>query len=218
MGSIPKNRVTVIYMQKWLIGIDEAGRGPLAGPVAVGLVLVPIDFDWGLLPGVGDSKKVSEKNRERIYKEAVQMAKEGRIVAVVEMGSASVIDKKGIAVVIRELIDKGLKEIEVQQTDSFDWQDVSVKLDGSLKAPEYCIKQETIIKGDAKEKVIGLASILAKVTRDDYMRRRATPAAYEPYNFARHKGYGTSAHRRAIEENGLSPEHRHSYCKNIKMC
>ncbi len=198
------------------IGIDEAGRGPLAGPVAVGIVLVPYNFDWSLLPGVGDSKKVSEKNRERIYNEAMKLAKAGKLWCTVELGSAKAIDKLGIAVVIRDCIDKGLRDISTRRDLVLDWSMVEVKLDGSLRAPEYCMHQETIIKGDAKELVIGLASILAKVTRDAYMCRLAAKSVYEPYNFAKHKGYGTAAHRRAIATNGLSPEHRVSYCGNLK--
>lgn len=203
---------------KYVVGIDEAGRGPLAGPVAVGLVLIPADFDWSLLPGVGDSKKVSEKNRERIYKAALGLAKAGKLSCTVEMASAKAIDKRGIAVVIRECIDKGLKELSSRQDLELDWGKVMVKLDGSLKAPAYCVHQETIIKGDAKEKVIGLASILAKVTRDAYMRQLAEKPLYAPYQFAKHKGYGTALHRRTITQSGLSPEHRVSYCKNIKVC
>jgi ribonuclease HII len=199
------------------LGIDEAGRGPLAGPVAVGLVLVPTGFDWSLLPGVGDSKKVSEKNRERIYKEALRLAKVGKLWCTVEMASAKAIDKQGIAVVIRGCIDKGLKELRSRQDLELDWNKVMVKLDGSLRAPEYCHHQETIIKGDAKEQVIGLASILAKVTRDAYMCRLANKPAFAPYQFAKHKGYGTALHRRLIAQNGLSPEHRASYCKNIDV-
>lgn len=200
------------------LGIDEAGRGPLAGPVAVGLVLVPTGFDWSLLPGVGDSKKVSEKNRERIYKEALRLAKAGKLWCTVEMASAKAIDKQGIAVVIRGCIDKGLKELSARQDLELDWGTAAVKLDGSLRAPEYCLHQETIIKGDAKEQVIGLASILAKVTRDAYMCRLANKVTFNPYQFAKHKGYGTALHRRLIAQNGLSPEHRASYCKNIKLC
>ncbi len=200
------------------LGIDEAGRGPLAGPVAVGLVLVPTGFDWSLLPGVSDSKKVSEKNRERIYKEALRLAKAGKLWCTVEMASAKAIDKQGIAVVIRGCIDKGLKELCARQDLELDWGTAAVKLDGSLRAPEYCLHQETIIKGDAKEQVIGLASILAKVTRDAYMCRLANKVTFNPYQFAKHKGYGTALHRRLIAQNGLSPEHRASYCKNIKLC
>lgn len=90
-----------------------------------------------------------------------------------------------------------------------------VKLDGSLRAPMEYVHQETIIKGDSKEKVIGLASIMAKVTRDRYMTKIATRGDYEAYDFARHKGYGTKTHRAAIAQNGLSTLHRATYCKNI---
>ena len=92
----------------------------------------------------------------------------------------------------------------------------AVKLDGGLKAPERFVHQETIIKGDQKEKVIGLASIMAKVTRDRYMVRLSRRDDLGRYDFATHKGYGTKAHRAAITKYGLSPEHRQSYCKKIK--
>ncbi len=204
------------------LGIDEAGRGPLAGPVAVGLVLVPPDFDWALLPGVGDSKAVSEKNRKRIYEAAMKLAGAGQLWCVVELGSALSIDKKGIAVVIRELIDKGLSELHAQvntpNTIPVNWNSIRVLLDGSLKAPAYCVRQETIIKGDATERAIGLASILAKVTRDSYMCTHGELPAYASYQFEKHKGYGTALHRRLIAEYGFSDEHRRSYCKNIKVC
>jgi ribonuclease HII len=217
---------------RYEIGIDEAGRGPLAGPVAVGVVLVPADFDWSLLPFVGDSKAVSEKRREVIYQEAMKLTKAGRIYCTVEMGSVKQIDKRGIVPAITSCIDKGLKEVLAECRDSevislsriypdkstrsrLELEEVMVKLDGGLRAPAEWMHQETIIKGDAKEKVIGLASIMAKVTRDRYMRRRATLAAYVPYDFARHKGYATSAHRKAIAKHGLSPEHRQTFCRKI---
>lgn len=199
------------------IGIDEAGRGPLAGPVAVGVVSVPTDFEWGLLSGVTDSKKLSEKKREKIYKAAKKLEKAGLLQSVVVFGSAKQIDKKGIAVVIRECVARGLLRITTRQDLGLPpKKQVFIKLDGGLRAPDEWIHQETIIKGDAKEKVIGLASIMAKVTRDRYMRRRALLAAYAPYDFATHKGYGTKAHREAIAVHSLSPEHRHTFCKNIK--
>jgi ribonuclease HII len=98
--------------------------------------------------------------------------------------------------------------------DFFD--DVLVLLDGGLKAPGEYVNQETIIKGDSKEKVIGLASIMAKVTRDAYMVRVSTEFDYAPYKFEVHKGYGTKAHREAILKNGLTKEHRKSFCKNLQ--
>ena len=208
-------------MQKWVVGIDEAGRGPLAGPVAVGVVLIPDDFDWTLLPGVGDSKAISEKKRNAVYGMAMQLAKTEKVWSTVEMASAKTIDTRGIAVVIRECIERGIRTVVGQCGDAMgqtiDWNDVQVLLDGSLTAPVFCMHQETIIKGDAKEPVIGLASILAKVTRDTYMCRVGEREPFLVYDFAVHKGYGTAKHCRRIAEYGLSTEHRASYCKNIKM-
>ncbi len=222
MIELSTSQMTQTLKTLYELGIDEAGRGPLAGPVAVGLVLVPPDFDWALLPGVGDSKKVSEKNRERIYKATMKLASTGQLWCRVELGGAELIDKKGIAMVIRELIDKGLSELHAQVHDSHtipvNWNSIRVLLDGSLAAPAYCVRQETIIKGDAKERTIGLASILAKVTRDSYMYAHGEMPAYASYQFGKHKGYGTALHRRLIAEYGLSDEHRRSYCKNIKVC
>ncbi len=188
-------------MSNFIIGIDEAGRGPLAGPVAVGIVAVPPSFNWDNILGVGDSKKISAKNRELIYKEAIRLAATKKIFCTVEMGSAAIIDKRGIAVVIRELIEKGLTTISKEA--GFLPSEVTVLLDGSLVAPgEYCT-QKTIIKGDATEKVIGLASILAKVTRDTYMEKLSECEVYKHYYFAKHKGYGTALHRRKIAEQGF---------------
>ncbi len=192
----------------WQIGVDEAGRGPLAGPVAVGLVKVAADFDWNLLPGVGDSKKVSTKNRAEIFLGVKLLQQAGKLDFVVMLGDAEAIDTKGIAVVIRECIQNGLMKLQLSPIACH------IKLDGSLKAPaEY--SQETIIKGDSKELVIGLASICAKETRDAYMREIAPQ--FPAYSFDTHKGYGTKAHRQTIASIGLSSIHRVTYCKNIHI-
>ena len=193
---------------KYTIGIDEAGRGPLAGPVTVGLVCVPDDFDWGLIPGIRDSKKISEKKREALFVVAHELQTAGKFRYVVKSVSAKSIDQKGIAPAIRRAIAAGLADLGVDPGDCF------VKLDGSLRAPaEYA--QETIIKGDDKELVIGLASIMAKVTRDRYMIEQ--DQKYPQYGLAQHKGYGTKAHMAAIAEHGFTPIHRRSYCKNVEM-
>jgi ribonuclease HII len=193
---------------KWIVGIDEAGRGPLAGPVTVGLVKIPVDFDWELVPGVNDSKKVSEKKREVIFELAKELAKQGLIQYSVKSVSAKSIDEKGISSAIVRAIESGLGEFELDPAEGM------IKLDGSLKAPQT-FQQETIIGGDGKEAVIGLASIMAKVTRDRYMHEQ--DLLYPLYGIAKHKGYGTKAHREAIAQYGFSPIHRQSYCKNIKM-
>ncbi len=204
--------------QKWLVGIDEAGRGPLAGPVSVGLVLVPTNFNWNLIPGVGDSKQLSEKKREEIFKRAQVLQKEGKLQYVVEMVAATKIDSAGISVCIKKSIAKGLKKLSsTRQNPQLELDEVMVKLDGSLRAPVEFVHQETIIKGDSKEKVIGLASIMAKVTRDRYMTKMAQQSHFIAYDFARHKGYGTKGHREAIAKNGLSTLHRASYCGNITI-
>ena len=203
---------------KYIIGIDEAGRGPLAGPVSVGVVLIPHDFDWDLIPGVNDSKKLSAKKREVIFKRALELVAAGELWYSVQMPTAKQIDTKGISVVIRAAMEKGLREVMAENPRGpLGFREVMVKLDGSLYAPAEFVHQETIIKGDAKEKVIGLASIMAKVTRDRYMEKITNKPTLQVYNFAQHKGYGTLVHRTAIAKHGLSLEHRVSYCKNIKL-
>jgi len=193
---------------KFIVGVDEAGRGPLAGPVTVGLVKIPADFDWELVPGVRDSKKISEKKREVIYKRVLELHIQKKLSYVVKSVSAKSIDSKGISPAIRRSIAAGIDDLECNPADTF------IKLDGSLHAPAH-YAQETIIKGDDKEMVIGLASIMAKVTRDRYMIEQ--DAIYPQYGLAQHKGYGTKAHREAIAQHGFSPIHRQSYCGNITI-
>lgn len=207
-------------MEKYQIGIDEVGRGPLAGPVAVGAALVTDNFDWDLLPGVTDSKKLSEKKREEIYKIATELAITTELDFAVSMISAKIIDQTGIILAIEKAMNNALQTLEKRHLNTpVNWSidECRVLLDGGLKAPKQFMHQETIVKGDSKEKVIGLASIMAKVTRDRYMRRQAKLAAYTPYDFSSHKGYGTKAHRAAIAKYGLTDLHRSSYCGNIIM-
>ncbi len=192
-----------------IIGIDEAGRGPLAGPVSVGVACTIADFDWGQIEGVHDSKKLTEVKREAIYERAKELQKMGILDFAVVMVSAKVIDEIGIVPSVNRAMEKALVRLSLVPGDCM------IKLDGGLKAPQEYIHQETIIKGDAKEKVIGLASIVAKVTRDRYMVQQSDKAAFLPYNFAKHKGYGTKAHREVIKEIGLSEIHRVSFCRNL---
>jgi len=209
---------------KYTVGIDEAGRGPLAGPVSVGVVLVLADFDWDLIPGVGDSKQVSQRNREVIFKRAQELQKAGQLHYKVVMVSAKIIDKKGIVFAINSAMKTALDLIlhssslcEKSSRSRLVLDEIMVKLDGSLRAPAEFLFQETILKGDSKEKVIGLASIMAKVTRDRYMVKVSREVKYAVYDFAQHKGYGTTVHRQAIAKNGLSTLHRANYCKNITI-
>lgn len=190
----------------WLIGVDEVGRGPLAGPVGIGVVKIPVDFDWKLIPGVGDSKKVSKKKREVIFDTAKKLQQENLLDFRVELIPATYIDTYGISAAIRFGLAEAIKSLALSPEDCF------IKLDGSLKAPAE-FQQETIIRGDATEPVIGLASIMAKVTRDAYMVRM--DLEYPLYAFSRHKGYGTKAHCEILTQEGLCPLHRVSYCQKL---
>lgn len=200
---------------QYIIGIDEAGRGPLAGPVAVGVAFVPKTFKWKLLPGVTDSKALSPKKREVIYATARALQKTGELDYEVVMVSAKRIDIIGISVAIKQALAQALTKLEKRHPDVNFATDSLVQLDGGLKASSEYLRQETIIKGDLKVKEIGLGSIMAKVTRDQYMEKLASKSAYTAYNFAKHKGYGTQAHLAAITAYGTSAEHRLSFCKNI---
>lgn len=197
---------------KFVVGIDEAGRGPLAGPVAVGVVVVPGNFLWDKkLPGVNDSKQLTEKKREDIFTAARKLKASAQLDFTVSMVSAKIIDEIGIVPAINLAMSRALKKLKLD-TDR-----CRILLDGGLKAPVEFVCQETIIKGDSKEKVIGLASIMAKVTRDRYMVRKSSQKIFAPYDFTAHKGYGTQKHRQMITQNGFSSEHRVSFCTNIKI-
>jgi ribonuclease HII len=199
--------------QKWVVGIDEAGRGPLAGPVSVGVVIVPVDFDWSLLKGVNDSKKLTAKKREEIFRLTKKLKATKQLNYQVEMVTAKTIDKIGIVPSIKKALIKALAQV----TRDIESEEIKVLLDGCLKAPEKYLHQETIVKGDSKEKVIGLASIMAKVTRDNYMEKVGTQVEFLPYSLEVHKGYGTKKHREAIAACGLSRLHRITFCRNIDI-
>lgn len=186
-----------------VVGIDEAGRGPLAGPVAVGVVVVPPALDLEVFfPGLHDSKKLSEKKREEIFIAAQEAMRAGEIHGLVVLASNKKIDSRGIVSTIGEAIEQGLRKV-APETEQY-----HVFLDGSLKAPkEY--SQEVVIGGDGKIPSIMLASILAKVTRDRYMRKIAEQ--YPLYGFEEHKGYGTKNHMEALRTYGLCDIHRTTF-------
>ena len=221
--SISKIYSTILFIkkQKYFIGIDEAGRGPLAGPVSVGVACVPDGFDWNQIPGVNDSKKLTENKRDEIFEITKKLKKEGKLQVEVTMVGARVIDSIGIVPSIQRAMNRALNRLEKKQNGTvkstiLSFQKMAiVKLDGGLKAPDEYLNQETIVKGDSKEKVIGLASIMAKVTRDRYMIKKTLKPDFQAYAFEAHKGYGTKKHREAIAECGLSSEHRQSFCRNI---
>ncbi len=189
----------------FIIGVDEAGRGALAGPVSVGVALVPRDFDWALIPGVRDSKQLSEKKREEIFLRARTLQKEGVLEYAVALVSAAIIDQRGITTAVRIGIARALKKL------SHNIDDVEVRLDGLLHAPKEYIRQQTIIRGDQTEPAISLASIMAKVTRDRHMV--ALAKKYPAYALEVHKGYGTLVHRESIQRDGISDIHRRYFCR-----
>lgn len=192
----------------FVLGVDEAGRGPLAGPVAVGVVKVAEGYDLlAAFPGLNDSKKLSEKKREEIFRALQEEIKNGNVEATVTLASAARIDADGIAVAIARGAATGVRKLMSDPAQGKVW------LDGSLKAPkEY--EQETVIGGDALVPAIMLASVAAKVTRDRLMQK--LDAQYPQYGFGGHKGYGTKAHIARIREHGPCAEHRRSFLRNIR--
>lgn len=191
----------------WTLGIDEAGRGPLAGPVAVGVIAVADGYDLlAVFPGLNDSKKLSEKKREALFHILQEEIRVGNVRASVQLVGASYIDEGGIAPAIRHAVSKGIAKLLPNPEEG------KIYLDGSLKAPpEYA--QETIIGGDGLVPAIMLASIAAKVTRDRKMVEIAK--LYPLYGFEQHKGYGTKSHIEAIRTHGPCVEHRRSFLGNI---
>ncbi len=206
---------------KFLIGIDEAGRGPLAGPVAVGAFCVPVSFDFSVLAGVRDSKKLFPQKREFYFAKIIKLTnsylssprrrgsrlESKKVDFAVSFSSAKEIDKIGINKAIKKAMEKCLKKLGKNPTDC------RVLLDGGLRAPEKYKNQQTIIKGDDKEKVISCASVTAKVLRDRKMCQLAKK--YPKYCFEIHKGYGTAKHYEKLKKYGLCKEHRRCFLKNF---
>lgn len=197
---------------RFVLGVDEAGRGPLAGPVAVGVVAVSEKFDVTReFPGVADSKKLSEKRREKIFEMLETRVAAGDARFAVEFESAETIDEEGIAAAVRRALARGvnkLAECGSQTSKGAGKSDFHILLDGSLKAPpEY--SQETIINGDELVPLISLASIAAKVLRDRLMVEFSKE--YPLYGFEKHKGYGTLAHYDALKKHGPCVIHRRSF-------
>jgi ribonuclease HII len=194
-------------MQKFVIGVDEAGRGPLAGPVAVGIVMVAHTFDVKKkFPGVADSKQLSPEQREEIYVLLLAYSQAGAVRFLVRFSGHEYIDSFGITHAVRRSIYNGVRALAPKP------QGVRILLDGLLHAPEE-YNQETIIRGDVSEPIISLASVAAKVERDRLMKKIAKK--YPEYGFEEHKGYATKKHREAIAEHGLCDIHRRTFCKNF---
>lgn len=188
---------------KFIIGVDEVGRGPLAGPVAVGaLCTTPEMLKKFRL--IKESKQLSPSQREGWYTRMSASRGKGLQFAV-SFVSPQIIDKKGIVFAIRLALSRSLKKLAVPPHAC------TVLLDGGLFAPKEYKRQKTIVRGDATETIIAMASVVAKVLRDRRMAR--LHQKYPDYGFAVHKGYGTKAHYRALKQHGPSPLHRRSFLK-----
>lgn len=196
---------------KYIVGIDEVGRGPVAGPVCVvSFQLLTADYQLlvenskkELKIPLRDSKKLSKKQREKWF-EHLKIAKtKGVCDYSVSFVSSESIDKFGISKCIKKALAESLNKLKVNPKE------VKVLLDGGLHAPEEYIHQETIIKGDELHPVISLASIVAKVSRDKVMFDYSK--TYPQYGFDKHVGYGTKAHYEAIKKYGQTPIHRKTF-------
>jgi len=183
---------------KNICGIDEAGRGPLAGPVVIASVIMPED---SMIEGVNDSKKVSEKKRELLYDKILEEA----ITYSVAIIGQDEIDNINILNATKKGLTMSLKELTVKPD--------LILVDALEHIDTLGIPYEAIIKGDAKAYSISAASIIAKVTRDRIMREWAN--IYPEYGFEVHKGYGTAKHIAAIKEHGICQIHRKSFTKNF---
>ena len=200
---------------KYIAGVDEVGRGPLAGPVVTAAVVLPADFD---VLGIDDSKKLSEKKREELFDIIME-----RAVAVgIGMADEKVIDEinilqatkvamiEAVADCDRKLAEKAVEGGTVDKGESAA---IEYVLFDAMRIDEIEKPQESIIKGDANILAIAAASIIAKVTRDRMMVEY--DEQYPGYAFAKNKGYGTKAHYEGLHAQGMCPIHRRSFLKNL---
>ncbi len=180
-----------------ICGIDEAGRGPLAGPVVAGAVILPKDVR---IMYINDSKKLSEKRREELFDIIMEKA----VSVGVGIVDAAHIDEINILQATYEAMRQAVNKLEPQP---------DILLNDAVTIPGLEMKQVPIIKGDAKSISIACASVIAKVTRDRMMYEY--DKLYPEYGFAKHKGYGTAQHIEAVKEFGASPIHRLTFIKNF---
>ena len=183
---------------KYIAGIDEAGRGPLAGPVVVASVILPQD---SMIEGINDSKKVSEAKREKLYDLIINEAISYGIGIIYQ----DEIDEINILQATKKGLTEAIKQMEIKPN--------IIMVDALSGIDTLGIPYKSIIKGDAKCYSIAAASIIAKVTRDRIMRE--WDKVYPEYGFGSHKGYGTAKHIAAIREFGPCPIHRKTFIKNF---
>ena len=179
-------------------GVDEAGRGPLAGPVCAAAVILPEDT---VIEGLDDSKKLSEKKRERLYDEITEKA----VAYCVAYGTLEEIESVNILEATFIAMNRAIDGLKVKP-------DFAI-IDGNRVPKGIKIPCATLVKGDSKSMSVAAASVLAKVTRDRLML--TYDEKYPQYNFKKHKGYGTKEHTELLKQYGPSPIHRLSFLKNI---
>ena len=180
-----------------ICGVDEAGRGPLAGPVCAAAVILPDHLE---LPGLNDSKKLSDKKRRELF----PLIQEQAIAYGIGLASHEEIDEINILQATYLAMERAIAQLEGKA-------DLAL-IDGN-RAKDFGLPVKTVVKGDSLSASIAAASILAKVTRDDIMTEMAE--TYPGYGFEIHKGYGTKAHYAALTENGPSPIHRMTFLKKF---
>ena len=192
---------------KYIIGADEVGYGPIAGPVMVGAVMAP--FDMERPEGVTDSKKMTEAARQRVHERLRGLDNVHRAVAY---RHASFIDEHGVGPALAASFEEAIGKLL-----DLGHEVVGVRIDGEDKGFDTRgVPTEYILKGDLHDWYIGAASIVAKTVRDGIMGRWDTEDAYRGYGWAQNKGYGTKAHTNAIRQLGLSEQHRKSYCRRCE--
>lgn len=189
----------------YIAGVDEVGRGPLAGPVVTAAVVLPAEFD---VLGIDDSKKLSEKRREELY----EIITEKALAWGIGMADHQVIDEINILQATKQAMKQAVEEADRMLRERTGGSIERVLLD-AVELPGLQVPQESIIKGDAKVLAIAAASIVAKVTRDRMMVRYARE--YPWYAFEKNKGYGTKDHYAGLREHGLCPIHRKTFLKKI---
>lgn len=192
--------------KRYIAGVDEVGRGPLAGPVVAACVVLPEDFD---VLGVDDSKKLSEKKREQLYDAILSEA----LAYGIGMQDNASIDEINILEATKEAMRCAIIEAEQRLREKTGCGIDHILID-ALTLREVAIPQTGIIKGDSASLSIAAASILAKVTRDRMMVEY--DSIYPGYAFAKNKGYGTKAHYEGLQAQGMTPIHRRSFLKNFK--
>ena len=179
-----------------ICGVDEAGRGPLCGPVCCAAVILDSDDP---IEGVNDSKKLSEKRREALYEEIIQRAVAYQVVFI----SPQEIDEKNILWVTMDGMAQAVAGLDTQPDYAL--------IDGNRCPPDLVCPSQSVVKGDATSASIAAASILAKVSRDRYMKE--LDKQYPQYQLAKHKGYPTKLHYELIAQYGIQPFYRRSFLK-----